>query len=67
MSSNKMVSRVEFLSQGSRTRLVSRGQYQSPQALKTVIDMGMMEGITQTWDRLEEVLGELQEKEGVMQ
>jgi hypothetical protein len=32
------------------------------QALKTVMDMGMLEGITQTWDRLEERLNEVSER-----
>ncbi|MEX3618424.1 SRPBCC domain-containing protein [Paenibacillus sp. Cedars] len=39
-----------------KTKLVSRGVYESPEALKTVLEMGMEEGITQTWDRLEEYL-----------
>lgn len=28
----------------------------SAEALKTVMDMGMMQGITETWDRLDEYL-----------
>ncbi len=39
-----------------KTKLVSRGVYATPEALKTVMDMGMLEGISQTWDRLEEHL-----------
>lgn len=38
------------------TKLVSRAVYESAEALKTVLAMGMEEGITQTWDRLEEYL-----------
>jgi uncharacterized protein YndB with AHSA1/START domain len=44
---------------GSTTKLVSRGEYVSAEALKTVMDMGMLQGITETWDRLEEHLNEI--------
>ncbi len=47
---------VEFIDVGGKTKLVSRGVYASAEALKTVMDMGMLEGITQTWDRLDEAL-----------
>ncbi|HLV13232.1 MAG TPA: SRPBCC domain-containing protein, partial [Trueperaceae bacterium] len=47
---------LEFVDLGGRTRLVSRTTYATPEALKTVLDMGMLPGITQTWDRLEERL-----------
>lgn len=41
---------------GGKTKLVSRGKYATKADLDAVINMGMMEGITQTWDRLEERL-----------
>lgn len=47
---------MEFLDLGGRTKIVSRSTYVSPEALKTVLDMGMLQGITETWDRLEEHL-----------
>lgn len=47
---------LQFIDLGGRTKLVSRSEYASPQALQAVLDMGMMQGITQTWDRLEERL-----------
>jgi uncharacterized protein YndB with AHSA1/START domain len=50
---------MEFIDLNGTTKLVSRGEYASPEALKTVMDMGMMEGISQTWDRLEEHLKEI--------
>ena len=34
--------------------------YMNPRKLQSVIDMGMEEGITQTWDRLEEYLASKQ-------
>lgn len=47
---------LEFLDLGGKTKLVSRAEYASAEALKTVLDMGMLQGITETWDRLEERL-----------
>lgn len=49
---------LEFIDLGGKTRLVSRSEYISAEALKTVMDMGMLQGITETWDRLEERLSE---------
>ncbi|WP_163857953.1 SRPBCC domain-containing protein [Paenibacillus elgii] len=43
-----------------KTRLVNRAQYPSAEALKTVVDMGMEQGITETWDRLAEHLQSMQ-------
>jgi uncharacterized protein YndB with AHSA1/START domain len=39
---------------GGKTKLVSRSEYKSATELKTVMDMGMLQGITETWDRMEE-------------
>lgn len=47
---------TDFVEAGGKTKIISRGVYASAEALKTVMDMGMKEGITQTWDRLEEYL-----------
>ena len=38
------------------TRVISRSLYGTEEALKTVMEMGMLEGITQTWERLAEHL-----------
>lgn len=46
----------QFVDMGDQTKLVSRNVYVSPEALKTVMDMGMLQGVTETWDRLEEFL-----------
>lgn len=43
-----------------KTKLISRSKYASAEALKTVIDMGMEQGITETWDRLAEHLQSVQ-------
>ncbi|MBB3108812.1 uncharacterized protein YndB with AHSA1/START domain [Paenibacillus phyllosphaerae] len=50
---------MEFIDLGGKTKLVSRSEYATAEALKTVMDMGMLQGITETWDRLEERLNEL--------
>lgn len=52
---------MQFIDLGGRTKIVSRSRYASAEALETVLDMGMLQGITQTWDRLEERLAELEE------
>lgn len=49
-----------FLEHEGKTKLVSRAQYPSAEALKTVLDMGMEQGITETWDRLDEYLQSMQ-------
>ncbi|MFC0211030.1 SRPBCC domain-containing protein [Paenibacillus chartarius] len=42
-----------------KTRLINRAEYATADNLKMVMDMGMLQGITETWDRLEERLAEL--------
>lgn len=50
---------LEFIDLGGKTKLVNRAEYVSAEALKAVMDMGMLQGITETWDRLEERLNEV--------
>ncbi|TKC18948.1 SRPBCC domain-containing protein [Robertmurraya kyonggiensis] len=45
-----------FEEQDGKTKLINRAEYDSSEALKTVLDMGMEQGVTETWDRLEELL-----------
>jgi hypothetical protein len=40
-------------------KLVSHGKYAKAEDLKTAMDMGMMQGTTETWDRLEERLDQV--------
>ncbi|MCF6408437.1 SRPBCC domain-containing protein [Pseudalkalibacillus salsuginis] len=47
---------LEFIDLGGKTKLINRAEYASAEGLNTVMDMGMLQGITETWDRLEEVL-----------
>lgn len=50
---------MTFQDLGAETRIVSRSEYATPEALETVMDMGVLQGITETWDRLEEHLAEV--------
>jgi uncharacterized protein YndB with AHSA1/START domain len=47
---------LEFIDLDGKTKLINRAEYVSAEALKTVTDMGMIQGITETWNRLEEIL-----------
>ncbi|WP_028612470.1 SRPBCC domain-containing protein [Paenibacillus harenae] len=47
---------LSFIEEAGKTKIVNRAVYVSAEALKSVIDMGMEQGITETWDRLEEYL-----------
>ncbi|MFH0070798.1 SRPBCC domain-containing protein [Peribacillus sp. NPDC056705] len=47
---------MTFEDQGGQTLLISRSVYESEEAVRQVLDMGMEQGITETWDRLEEYL-----------
>ncbi|MBY9078499.1 SRPBCC domain-containing protein [Paenibacillus sp. HN-1] len=47
---------MDFIDLGGKTKLISRSEYMSAEALKTVMDMGMLQGITETWNRLGELL-----------
>jgi uncharacterized protein YndB with AHSA1/START domain len=49
---------LEFIDLGDRMKLINRNEYVSAEALKTVIDMGMLQGIAETYDRLEKHLQE---------
>lgn len=51
---------LTFIEHEGKTKLINRAQYASNEALKTVLDMGMEQGITETWDRLAEHLQSLQ-------
>jgi uncharacterized protein YndB with AHSA1/START domain len=55
---------LEFVDLDGKTKLINRAEYASPESLKTVLDMGMLQGITETWDRLEEVLQQTKEERG---
>ncbi|GGJ36743.1 SRPBCC domain-containing protein [Deinococcus roseus] len=54
------LSTVVFEEVDGGTRLITRAAYDTEEALKTVLDMGMLQGVSDTWDRLDEHLQELQ-------
>lgn len=51
---------LHFESYEGKTKLINVGVYDTAEALQTVIDMGMEQGITETWDRLGEYLASKQ-------
>lgn len=53
------VSTNEFIDVEGKTKLICRAIYPSEEDLKTVLEMGMIEGTSETFDRLEEHLEEL--------
>ncbi len=48
-----MLITVEFAEHEGKTKLTSRTQFSSSEDLKAIVDMGVVQGITETWDRLE--------------
>lgn len=53
------VATVEFRGNNGKTDLVSTVKVPTVEALDTLVNMGMLEGIDETWDRLEEHLATL--------
>ena len=51
---------MTFINEAGKTKLVSSSEYATADALQTVLEMGMMEGIGETWDRLADLLRQLQ-------
>ena len=43
---------TELVDVGGSTKVVSHAEYASPAALKEVLEMGVLEGVSDTWDRL---------------
>ncbi|NJL96741.1 SRPBCC domain-containing protein [Candidatus Gracilibacteria bacterium] len=50
--------KIEFVEKGGVTKIISITEFADEESLKTVIDMGMLPGITETWDRLDEMVSE---------
>ncbi|RCX17758.1 uncharacterized protein YndB with AHSA1/START domain [Fontibacillus phaseoli] len=49
-----------FEDHDGKTKVTSRGKYDSEEGLQTVLNMGMEQGILETWDRLAEHLQSVQ-------
>jgi uncharacterized protein YndB with AHSA1/START domain len=52
----EMLITVELIEQEGKTRLISTTEFSTPEEKQSIIDMGALQGITETWDRLEEYL-----------
>lgn len=50
---------MEFIDLYGKTKLINRSEYVSADALKTVTDMGVVQGIGEAWDRLDELVESL--------
>jgi uncharacterized protein YndB with AHSA1/START domain len=50
----QMLIEVRFIPQDGKTRLVSTTNFDSAETLQSLKDMGMLEGLNETWDRLAE-------------
>lgn len=50
---------IDFEDMGDQTRVISVTTMASEADVETLVNMGMAEGITETWDRLEEYLAEI--------
>ncbi|QWH18261.1 SRPBCC domain-containing protein [Bacillus mycoides] len=53
---NDSMPSTEMTLECGKTKLINRAEYVNKEALKSVMDMGMLQGITETWDRLNERL-----------
>ena len=52
-----MVITIEFAERDGQTTVTSTSQFASEEALRQVVEMGVAEGITETWERLAAYLG----------
>ncbi|QAY67223.1 SRPBCC domain-containing protein [Paenibacillus protaetiae] len=43
---------LTFETKGKMTKLINRAHFASPEALKSTLEMGLVQGMSQTWDRL---------------
>ncbi len=50
---------ITFTEHEGKTKLTSRTQFSSVEELQSVLDMGVVEGLTSTWDCLDEHLQEI--------
>ncbi len=53
----EMTIEVEFVAEGTETRLRSIARFQKAEDIETVLKMGMEEGLRDTWERLEQYVG----------
>lgn len=51
-----------MFAENGKTRVTARVEFSSAEALKIAVDLGMLQGITMTWDDLIEYVQKLQAK-----
>ncbi|MZQ86664.1 SRPBCC domain-containing protein [Paenibacillus sp. 5J-6] len=51
---------LEFIQTENGTKVINRGEYASAEDVQKVMDMGMLQGVTETWDRLAQHLESIQ-------
>lgn len=51
---------MTFTEHGGATKIVSRAEYASEEALRTVLDMGLVHGLTESYERLADLLEQIQ-------
>jgi uncharacterized protein YndB with AHSA1/START domain len=61
-STPQMLITVTFDKQGAKTKLTSVTQFDSVDYMEKILKMGVVQGINETWDRLEEHLATLQQE-----
>jgi uncharacterized protein YndB with AHSA1/START domain len=49
-----------FNEENGETTLTTHAEYESPEAVQKLVDMGMVEGVKETWTQLEKLLAEEQ-------
>lgn len=47
---------MDFMDLGNQTKLISKTELEDADALKSLLDTGMIGGITETWERLDKLL-----------
>ena len=52
----EMVITLESIDEGGKTRIRLTSEFATAEALQAVVDMGVVQGLSETWDRLEEYL-----------
>lgn len=50
--------KMEFVEEDGKTRVLSTCIFEDEEGYNKVLEMGMVEGVTQTWDRLDELVTE---------
>jgi uncharacterized protein YndB with AHSA1/START domain len=52
----EMLVTIEFADLGGKTRISARTEFATREQMQSILDMGVVQGLTETWDRLEEYL-----------